>query len=487
MVLFIGLRVDCVKTVFGLPARLYHELAGKSGRLGRPEASSLSAEPRSIFPMPASSLDAAAVTLCIRVRPSMPLSVAPGLDHPTLPEGQLLYAVGDIHGRLDLLEACSAGSRPMRGQAGMPSRRTLVFLGDYVDRGPDSRGVVETLIGGLPQGFEAHFLKGNHEAILLDFLDDAWTPRSLADEWRRCDDALLRRRHRAARAARRAGRAMAPGVAEALPEAHLRFFRDLQLSVSFGDYLFVHAGVKPGVPLAAQIRSRSDLDQRPVPQPCRAVRQDRRAWTYAGERAGDAGEPHRHRYRRVLHRAADGAQARGWLAEIPSDLKVRSRAARRQGLSAGRSDSLPPDLRARSRLSAGDEALRKRAFLSARSRPRPRRLQPAPPGPRRGRHRPCRPPWCPPRRRPRPSPAHAGSAVTGMRRFPSRLRLELGLRLLDRARLGVTLGDVDDHVLLLRRALRARHGQGSARRAGSARGGAACSPRALVLARSSSS
>ena len=48
----------------------------------------------------------------------------------------------------------------------------LVFLGDYVDRGPDSRAVVDTLIGGLPQGFETHFLKGNHEAILLNFLDD---------------------------------------------------------------------------------------------------------------------------------------------------------------------------------------------------------------------------------------------------------------------------------------------------------------------------
>ena len=58
-------------------------------------------------------------------------------------------------------------------------RRTLVFLGDYVDRGPDSKGVVERLIGGLPQGFEAHFLKGNHEAILLNFLDDAWS----LDNW----------------------------------------------------------------------------------------------------------------------------------------------------------------------------------------------------------------------------------------------------------------------------------------------------------------
>ena len=62
----------------------------------------------------------------------------------------------------------------------MPKHRTLVFLGDYVDRGPDSRGVVERLIGGLPQGFDTHFLKGNHEAILLDFLEDRLASRSLA-------------------------------------------------------------------------------------------------------------------------------------------------------------------------------------------------------------------------------------------------------------------------------------------------------------------
>ena len=113
----------------------------------------------------------------------MPLTVSPGFDHPTLPEGQLLYAVGDIHGRLDLLEdLLSLIEREAR--ASNAGRRTLVFLGDYVDRGPDSRGVVERLITDLPQGFDAHFLKGNHEAILLDFLDDALASRPLADEWR---------------------------------------------------------------------------------------------------------------------------------------------------------------------------------------------------------------------------------------------------------------------------------------------------------------
>jgi len=187
----------------------------------------------------------------------MPLTVSPGLDHPTLPEGQLLYAVGDIHGRLDLLDSLLELIELDAKASRQADRRTLVFVGDYVDRGPDSRGVVERLTTDLPQGFDTHFLKGNHEALLLDFLDDAWR----LDHWRMnggeetmrsygVDIERLMQQGADAEAWRQA-------FAEALPAAHLRFFRDLQLSVSFGDYLFVHAGLRPGVPLAAQ--SEADL------------------------------------------------------------------------------------------------------------------------------------------------------------------------------------------------------------------------------------
>jgi serine/threonine protein phosphatase 1 len=186
----------------------------------------------------------------------MPTTISPSLVHPTLPEGQLLYAVGDVHGRLDLLESLS--DLIEQDAAGREAeRRTLVFLGDYVDRGPDSRGVVERLISGVPHGFDAHFLKGNHEAILLDFLEDSWrlehwlmnggdaTMRSYG-----VDTERLAQQGAAAEAWRQA-------FADALPGTHLRFFRSLQLSVTFGDYLFVHAGLRPGVPLAAQ--SEADL------------------------------------------------------------------------------------------------------------------------------------------------------------------------------------------------------------------------------------
>ena len=169
-----------------------------------------------------------------------------------MPQGQLIYAIGDIHGRSDLLALLLDKIVTDAAQSKDAVRRTLVFLGDYVDRGHDSRGVVDMLLGGLAKGFETHFLKGNHEEIMLDFLRD---PSTLGHWLANGADATFRsygidvteliRKGAAPEAWQRAFLA-------SLPEAHRDFFETLELAVAFGDYLFVHAGVRPGVPLEEQ-------------------------------------------------------------------------------------------------------------------------------------------------------------------------------------------------------------------------------------------
>ncbi len=174
---------------------------------------------------------------------------------PAAPIGVALYAIGDIHGRTDLLDPLLA---EIRLRARTDERTVVVGLGDYVDRGADSRGVVDRLLDlGEQRGIEARYLRGNHDQLLLDFLGDA----ALGPYWCRVGgrETLLsygveppptRKHMEAWRAARDA-------FAEALPERHLEFFQTLPLSFSSGDYFFVHAGARPGATLEAQ--SEQDL------------------------------------------------------------------------------------------------------------------------------------------------------------------------------------------------------------------------------------
>ncbi|MFQ5627015.1 MAG: metallophosphoesterase, partial [Methyloligellaceae bacterium] len=168
---------------------------------------------------------------------------------PQVPRGTLIYAVGDIHGQLQLLDAllariagdaqCTAGAQ----------RRIIVFIGDYVDRGPDSAGVISRLRAGLPGGFETCCLRGNHEAMLLSFLEQ---PETYADWLMNGADATLR-----SYGVEAPQEGTPPGgvaacrdaFAAALPPSHLAFLNALPLTYSCGDYLFVHAGIRPGVAL----------------------------------------------------------------------------------------------------------------------------------------------------------------------------------------------------------------------------------------------
>ena len=170
-----------------------------------------------------------------------------------VPEGVLLYAVGDIHGRSDLLlpllKKIGADAREEPA-----ARRILLFVGDYVDRGPDSRGVIDAIVDGVTP-FETVFLKGNHEAVLLDFLDNParW------EDWRRFGGletlASYGVDHRLLAGAGVEPEEIRDAFLAALPRKHLDFLRTLLLSYECGDYYFVHAGARPGIPLDQQIEA----------------------------------------------------------------------------------------------------------------------------------------------------------------------------------------------------------------------------------------
>jgi serine/threonine protein phosphatase 1 len=137
-----------------------------------------------------------------------------------------------------------------------PARTMIVFLGDYVDRGSDSKGVVERLASGLPEDTGVVFLKGNHEDLLLSFLNE---PLTGLDWLHNGGEATLMSYGVNAGAINDALWLGRKGLTEAaasfrslLPDDHLRFFRSLGLSYRAGDYFFVHAGVRPGVALDRQ-------------------------------------------------------------------------------------------------------------------------------------------------------------------------------------------------------------------------------------------
>jgi serine/threonine protein phosphatase 1 len=152
------------------------------------------------------------------------------------------YAIGDIHGRADLLaELHRLIVQDLRTYSG---ESTLVYLGDYVDRGADTKGVLEQLISSTI-GTTRVFLKGNHEEMLLEFLA---RPRK-AQRW------LAMGGVEAARSYGVSGtepRRVADDLAVSMPRAHLDFLYGLQVSYPTDQFFFCHAGVRPGVALAKQ-------------------------------------------------------------------------------------------------------------------------------------------------------------------------------------------------------------------------------------------
>ncbi len=163
-----------------------------------------------------------------------------------IPDGKIVYAVGDIHGRLDLLERAIASIRVHAAKLSSTEDRQIVFLGDYIDRGPDSAQTIEYLLNHRFADFAPTFLRGNHEQAMLDFFDAALP-----------DPAWLNYGGVAALASYgiAAGRSVdtiRDEMRERVPSTHINFLRRTEMSKSIGDYLFVHAGIRPSVELDRQ-------------------------------------------------------------------------------------------------------------------------------------------------------------------------------------------------------------------------------------------
>jgi serine/threonine protein phosphatase 1 len=169
-----------------------------------------------------------------------------------LPAGTRIYAVGDIHGRADLLERLF-----VRIDADLRShpidQSVQVFLGDYIDRGPQSREVLDLLIARRRR-HQVLCLKGNHEHFAMNFL----TAPSLWSDWRRMGgvETLLSYNVRASSSSDdpQAQDEIATAFRQAMPDIHRRFLHGLALSFMCGDFFFAHAGVRPGIPLRQQRR-----------------------------------------------------------------------------------------------------------------------------------------------------------------------------------------------------------------------------------------
>lgn len=160
-----------------------------------------------------------------------------------------VYAVGDIHGRLDLLRTLYARIEDDAEDAAGPC--TIVFLGDYVDRGPDSAGVIDFLLGAIDPRFDPVFLKGNHEDLWKRFLDEP----EIGPAWFDTGGVMTVvsygiREGLAGRAADFP--AIARRLREAMPLAHHAFLDGLSLSHRSGHYLFAHAGIRPRVAVERQ-------------------------------------------------------------------------------------------------------------------------------------------------------------------------------------------------------------------------------------------
>ena len=171
-------------------------------------------------------------------------------EKPRVPDGHRVYAVGDVHGQdhllADLLAQVEADIAARPGP-----EVTIVFLGDLIDRGPKSAEVVERLRTYRPIGVRTEFLTGNHEEVLLRILEGEG---GLVGDWLRFGGAQCARSYglRSSRLAKMSPTEAIETLRSTIPAEHQAFLASFADTLRAGDYLFVHAGIRPGVALGEQ-------------------------------------------------------------------------------------------------------------------------------------------------------------------------------------------------------------------------------------------
>ncbi|MFT3978027.1 MAG: metallophosphoesterase family protein [Sphingomonas bacterium] len=173
----------------------------------------------------------------------------PPATPPALPEGLRVYAIGDVHGRLDCLDALL--EMIAQDSADATAETRLVFLGDLIDRGPESRGVVERAMQLAAGPRACEFVKGNHEEMLLQAA--AGEPGAVS-LFRRAGgrETLLSYGADAGELDACDMEALVALIGRLVPEEHLAFLESFGNGVTLGDYRFVHAGVRPGIAFEEQ-------------------------------------------------------------------------------------------------------------------------------------------------------------------------------------------------------------------------------------------
>jgi serine/threonine protein phosphatase 1 len=172
---------------------------------------------------------------------------------PSGPRGHRAYVIGDVHGCIDLLERLLARiEEEIRGRS--KRKTSIVFLGDLIDRGPASAQVLERLRSYAPASASTHFIMGNHEEVMLRVIGG---DTDMLASWLRFGGAETLRSY-GVEPRELSGKSPDEVVARlkrAVPRKHVEFLESFADSICFGGYLFVHAGIRPGIELSGQAQS----------------------------------------------------------------------------------------------------------------------------------------------------------------------------------------------------------------------------------------